>query len=89
MKNLSAEHHLKVGDIVTTSGYGGIYPQNILIGTVSNITIDRYTGLPMAEIRPFEDARELTSAAIIVNFSGKGELSAYQVTAESSSEDKN
>ena len=84
MKNLSAEHQLQIGDIVTTSGYGGIYPQNIRIGTVSNITLDSYTGLPMAEIRPFEDARELTSAAVIINFSGKGELAAYHNASENS-----
>lgn len=77
MKNISSQNTIKSGDIIVTSGYGGMYPKNIKIGTVSKITLDSYTGTPQAVIKPFEDVRKITSAAIIVNFSGKGEVEEF------------
>lgn len=74
MKNISAQNTIRTGDIIVTSGYGGLYPKNIKIGTVSSVTLDSYTGTPEAIIKPFEDVRTISSAAIIVNFSGKGEI---------------
>ncbi len=82
LKNISAQNDIKTGDIVVTSGYGGMYPKNIKIGTVSKITYDSFTGMPMALVKPFEDVRDITSAAIVTNFSGKGEIEVY--TEESS-----
>ena len=74
MKNISAQNAMKIGDIVVTSGYGGMYPKNIKIGTVSKLDYDSYTGMPVAIVKPFEDVRNITSAAIITNFSGKGDI---------------
>ena len=74
MKNISAQNAMKSGDIVVTSGYGGMYPKNIKIGTVSKLDYDSYTGMPVAIVKPFEDVRNITSAAIITNFSGKGDI---------------
>ncbi len=72
LENLKERHSIKVGDIIVTSGYGGAYPRNLKIGTVSKLLSDSYTGTPIAVIRPFEDARFVSSAAIITNFTGKG-----------------
>ena len=71
-KKTEERHSIKVGDIIVTSGYGGAYPRNLKIGTVSKLLSDSYTGTPIAVIRPFEDARFVSSAAIITNFTGKG-----------------
>lgn len=72
--NLPAQNTLREGDIIVTSGYGGIYPKNLKIGKVSEITLDSYTGMPMAVISPFEDIKNISSAAVIINFNGKGEI---------------
>jgi len=77
MKNISTSNSIRSGDIIVTSGYGGLYPKNIKIGTVTKVDLDEHTGMPSAVIKPFEDARDITSAAIIVDFSGKGEIQGY------------
>lgn len=84
MKNISAQHKMEKGDIVVTSGYGGKYPKNIRIGTVRSIEHD-YNGLPMALIDPFEDVRYIRSAAVITDFSGKGEIETYTSPAAQNS----
>ncbi len=86
MKNISAQNDMKSGDIIVTSGYGGMYPKNIKIGTISKLDYDSYTGMPIAVIKPFEDVRNITSAAIITNFSGKGDI---EVLEESSNNKEN
>ena len=86
MKNISAQNAIRTGDIVVTSGYGGLYPKNIKIGTISKMTLDGYTGTPVAVIKPFEDVRTITTAAIIINFSGKGEVEEF--SQESSEAEK-
>ena len=67
--NVSTRDQVKVGDIVVTSGYGGVFPKNIKIGTVREMTYDDYTGMPMAVIEPFEALRTVSSAVIVVDFS--------------------
>ena len=88
MINIPTQNTIKSGDIIVTSGYGGLYPRNIRIGTVSKVDYDEYTGMPVAIIKPFEDVRSITGAAIITNFSGKGELDAVQEESSKASEKK-
>lgn len=84
MKNVSAQHKMEKGDIIVTSGYGGKYPKNVRIGTVRSLEYD-YTGLPIVLVDPFEDVRCIKSAAVITNFSGKGEIETYQSSSVQSS----
>ena len=74
MKNISAVNGIEKGDIVVTSGLGGMFPKNFKIGRISRLTRDGFSGFPSAEIEPFEDIRHVSSAAIIVDFSGKGQI---------------
>lgn len=86
MQNISAQNSMKIGDIVVTSGLGGTYPKNIKIGEITNITLDEYTGMPVAVIEPYEDIINVSSVAIIVDFNGKGEITAAsQESSEESS----
>ena len=73
LKNISTDNTVKVGDIIVTSGYGGMYPRHIKIGTVSSLAYD-YAGMPVAVVSPFEDVTKTVSAVIVVDFSGKGEI---------------
>lgn len=77
MKNIPTTNSIRSGDIIVTSGYGGMYPANLKIGTVTKVSFDDYTGMPSALVKPFEDVRDITSAAIIVDFSGKGEIQGF------------
>lgn len=85
MQNISAQNSMEVGDIVVTSGVGGTYPKNIKIGEVKSITLDDYTGMPVAVIEPYEDIKNVSSAAIIIDFNGKGEITE---TSQESSDSK-
>ncbi len=68
MNNLSEQNKAETGDIVVTSGYGGIYPDNIKIGKIKELSSDSYTSMPMAVIEPYEDVRTTGSVAIITDF---------------------
>lgn len=76
MKNISAQHKMEKGDIIVTSGYGGLYPKNIRIGTVYSLNYD-YSGMPVVLVEPYEDVRTIISAAVITDFNGKGEITGY------------
>lgn len=85
MTKVSAQHTIKKGDIVTTSGLGGIFPKQIRIGEVQEVKLDEYDSLPLIVIKPYEDIRNITSAAVITDYPDKGTIS----KSESSTESKN
>ena len=74
MKNLPADSKIMNGDMVVTSGYGGIFPKNLQIGRIRAVRRDSFTAMPVAEVEPYEDIRNIVSAAIITDFSGKDVL---------------
>ena len=88
MINLSEKNAIEKGDIVVTSGYGGVFPENLKVGKISRVTRDSFSGLPMAEIEPFEDVRAVSSAAIVVNFSGKNEIRGFTHSGEEDSDNE-
>ena len=74
MTNLPAGSGISEGDMAVTSGFGGMFPKDLLIGRIKAVYTDAFTAMPAAEIEPYEDARKIQSAAIITDFSGKDEL---------------
>jgi rod shape-determining protein MreC len=70
---IAEDNEIKVGDMVVTSGIGGVYPANLLIGEVKEIRFNSYDATRYAVIEPYEDVRNITAAAVILNFDGKGE----------------
>ena len=56
------------GDLVLTSGLGGNYPSNILVGQVSTIRQDATALFQTASIQPVVDFSRLEIVLIIVNF---------------------
>ncbi|MCQ2454737.1 MAG: rod shape-determining protein MreC [Clostridia bacterium] len=71
--NLSRSCSVAIGDYVVSSGEG-IFPDGILIGTVSNIGSDKYNNSIYADIVPFVNFKELRNVMIITDFNGKGGL---------------
>ena len=55
------------GDIIVTSGFGGIYPKGIIIGKVRLVKNDSGGLLQYALIEPAVDFRRLEDVSIIVN----------------------
>jgi len=52
LKRIDSEYEVKVGQKVTTSGLGGIFPKGILIGEVTEVTTDDYGLTKLAYIKP-------------------------------------
>ena len=74
LTKIAENNKIKVGDIVVTSGTGGVYPKNLIIGKVKELKFNSYDTTRYAVVEPYEDIRTVTSAAIITDFDGKGEV---------------
>lgn len=70
---LSSETSLQAGDIITTSGAGGSYPANIIIGQVQSVEKSENDISKYAVIKPYEDLAHVTDVQVIISFPGKGE----------------
>lgn len=60
------------GGIVCTSGVGGVYPRDLIIGTVKEIRDDEHDISSYAVINPGVDIANLQEAFIITYFDGQG-----------------
>ena len=65
MTCISKNSNIIVGDIVTTSGLGGIYPKSIPIGTVKEIHPDTQGVSQYAVIEPYTDFSKITEVLIL------------------------
>ena len=70
---LSGSTQVQEGDILTTSGEGGSYPQGLKIGTVQSVEKSENDISQYAVIRPFEDLTTVKEVFVITDFPGKGE----------------
>ncbi len=69
MKYLLAESNVKKGDVVVTSGLGGVFPQGLFIGWVSDVSYSDGQMFREALVRPSADLSELADLMVITNFS--------------------
>ena len=65
---LPADTALLVGDYIMTSGLGGYYPSNIVIGTVESVEVGDNGIAQYAVLKPLVDFDELTEVFIIKSF---------------------
>jgi len=59
MDYLPLDCEAKVGDVVITSGLGGIYPKGLAVGSIESISKDRGALTLSALVRPFADLDRL------------------------------
>jgi len=59
---------VQIGDLVLTSGLGGTYPPNILIGQVTGVRNRDYDLFQSASIQPAVDFSQLEIVLVITNF---------------------
>ena len=74
MQKLNADHKIKKGDIITTTGIGGLYPKGLIIGKVTDICYDTYNTSYYAVVKPYDEIKKLTELAIITDYTGQGEV---------------
>ncbi len=61
------------GDLVYTSGFGGLYPRDIAIGEIVEIQTESHGMSQYAVIAPAADIRNVKDVQVIKNFQGQGE----------------
>lgn len=69
---ISADNKIKKGDIVITTGVGGVYPPDIVIGKVTSLDYNKYDTTPYAVIQPYEDLKSVSDVVVITSFEGQG-----------------
>lgn len=70
---LSAGTTVKPGDIIVTSGIGGVYPRNLAVGTVKDVKNAEYDVSLYAEVTPFVDVKTVRDVMVITSFQGQGQ----------------
>jgi rod shape-determining protein MreC len=71
---LAAGTTVKKGDIVVTSGLGGVYPKDLPIGKVQDVGPEEYDVSYGATVAPFVDVKTVRDVFIITGFLGQGEV---------------
>lgn len=82
---LSAGTAVKAGDIVVTSGVGGVYPRDLPVGTVKSVKNDEYDVSLYAEVTPFVDVKNVRDVMVITSFLGQGQALSDDTQPSSSS----
>ena len=62
------DNEIKEGDLIITTPLGGIYPKNLLVGTIKNIKKTDTSSFQQAEIEASFELKELKTVFIINNF---------------------
>ncbi len=70
---LTAGTTVKAGDIIVTSGLGGLYPRDLPIGTVTKVGNEAYDVSLFAEVKPFVDVKTVRDVMVITSFEGQGQ----------------
>lgn len=64
---LPKESDVIKGDVIITSGYGGVYPKGLVIGTVEKVNVDALGGVEEAEIKPAADFAHMEEVFVIMD----------------------
>ena len=76
-----------MGDIVVTSGFGSVFPANLIIGNVKEIRAESENISLYAVVEPTADVKGCTDVFIITEFEGqrsvrKDSIEGYRTTDE-------
>lgn len=65
---LPAESQAKVGDRILSTGFGSVYPRDLVVGYIESIDINPYTRSLAVQVKCAVDFSELTQVMIITDF---------------------
>jgi len=81
---LRSDAVLHVGDAVTTSGLGGVFPAAVPLGRIASISVDKTRSLQTAVLRPAADFDHLEEAFVIQSLPSKPPPAPTAATAPAS-----
>lgn len=70
---LEADNRVQAGDLIVTSGIGGVFPKNLLIGKAVEVKNSTTDVSLYATVEPFVDVKTVRDVLIITHFQGQGE----------------
>lgn len=73
MNLIARDSGAAAGDYVVTSGKGGIYPEQLLIGSIEEIQPESDALTMYAVVKPFADLKNLSYVFVIIGFDGQGQ----------------
>ena len=66
IENVSDDVVLEVGDVVETSGLGGIYPKGILVGVIKEVLYDATTNEQFGVLEPYVDFNSISIVFVLM-----------------------
>lgn len=85
LQYLSAGTKVKAGDLVVTNGIGGVYPRNLIVGTVKSVKNSAADVSLYAEVTPAVDVKNVRDVLVITSFQGQGQAMEGLASGASSS----
>ena len=70
---LEKDQTVKKGDMIVTSGIGGNFPKNLLIGRAVEVKSSETDVSLYATVKPYVDIKNVKDVLIITDFAGRGE----------------
>ena len=74
MLYLTRDTEVQPGSIITTSGAGGVFPGDLLIGRVDSVERSNAESSYYAILTPYVDVTEVTDVFVVTDFDGKGDV---------------
>lgn len=71
---LTVDTKVKPGDIIVTSGLGGIYPKDLPVGKVQEVMPEEYDVSYCAAVKPLVDVKTVRDVFVITDFQGQGQV---------------
>lgn len=84
---ISEQNNIKEGDLIVTSGIGGVYPANLVVGTVESLKYDTFDASLYAVVKPLEDITSVTEVVIITAFTEESIISIKEGGTDAKSDD--
>lgn len=66
LSNIPIDSQIKEGDVILTSGLGGMYPKEIRIGEVVSVEVDSVGVMKTAIVKPYVDFSKLEELFVVV-----------------------
>ena len=73
LSNLGTDSEIKEGDLIVTSGAGGIYPRGVIIGKAGAIQTEEHGITSYTKVTPVFDVKTVKQVFIITDFFGKSQ----------------
>lgn len=69
---LNRKTSVTAGGVVCTSGVGGVYPRDLIVGTVKEVKDDEHNISSFLVVEPGNDIKDIENVLIITSFDGQG-----------------